>query len=434
MDEMSYAYDEPTVGVEVDRRYRLRREIARGGMGLVFESEHLVTGQRVAVKVLSRAYVGQSYAQARLLREARVLGAIQHPNVVLVQDAGTCPKHGPYVALQLIEGRPLDGILLTRQVLPVGQALAMFSQLCSAIGEVHRHGFVHRDLKPSNVLISSTPIGDQVELIDFGVAKILGHADAPEPEKLTSAGEMLGTREYMSPEQLMGKPIDERTDVYGAAAVLYECLVGDVPYSGPITAIITQMLSQVKPAAPSARRPEIPEALSSAVLRGLDIEPANRFRDIRAFRDACVDAARGVPLLQLLDLRAAEPAPEALADRREKTPTVSARPRGRQFARAPYVAPARVVLQDGTHADGRTEDLSEGGVLFVTQRSIPENEPLVLRMPLPTTGRLLETPAVIRWVKVRRNVLAFGLELTALTDEARTAIRDYVSVMTRGRG
>jgi len=424
------SYEDPTVGAEVAGRYRLGREVARGGMGQVFEAEHLVTGQRVAVKVLSRAHAGETYAQARLLREARVLGAIEHPNVVRVQDAGMCAKHGPYVVLQLIAGRPLDGILLTRHVLPVGQAVAMFAQLCGALEEVHGHGFVHRDLKPSNLLISSTPIGDQVKLIDFGVAKILGQPDAPEPEKLTSAGEMLGTREYMSPEQLMGKPIDERADVYGAAAVLYECLVGDVPYSGPITAIITQMLSDVRPTAPSAKRHEIPDALSGAVLKGLEIDPANRFRDVLSFRSACIDAVRGLPLLQLLNLEAAEPTSAALADRREQTPTVVAR--GRQHARAPYVAPARARLTDGTHADGRTEDLSEGGVLFVTQRSIPQDQPLVLRMPLPT-GRLLEAPAVIRWVKVRRNVLAFGLEFTDLTEEARTGIRDYVAVMTRGR-
>lgn len=431
---MTHEYEEPTVGAEIDGRYRFKREIARGGMGLVFEAEHVVTHQRVAVKVLGRASVRQAYAQARLLREASVLGAIRHPNVVRVQDAGTCPAHGPYVAMELIEGRPLDGILLTRRILPVDQALAMVAQLCGAIAEVHQHGFIHRDLKPSNVLISSTPIGDQVELIDFGVAKILGHADAPEPEKLTTAGEMLGTREYMSPEQLMGKPIDERTDVYGAAAVLYECLVGDVPYAGPITAIITQMLSRVKPGAPSARRPEVPEELSVAVLRALEIEPADRFHDILSFRSACLAAVRGLPVLQLLDLATPEPSPEALAERREDSATISARPRGRQHTRAPYVAPARVVLPDGTHADGRIEDLSEGGVLFVTQRSLPQNQVLTLRMPLPANGRLLETPGVIRWVKVRRNVLAFGIELTALTEDAKTAFREYVTVMTRGRG
>lgn len=424
-------YEEAKLGSQIDRRYRLFREIARGGMGLVFEAEHLVTGQRVAVKVLARAHLGRGGAAKRLLREARILGSLRHPNVVLVQDAGTCPTHGPYLAMELIEGRPLDGILLTRATLPVGQAVAMALQLCSALEEVHRRGVVHRDLKPANILISHTAIGDQVELLDFGVSKPIGELDAVEQEKLTQMGEMLGTREYMAPEQLMNGVIDPRTDVYGASAVLYECLCGDVPYGGPLTTIITEMLKKTRPAPLRARRAEIPAELEQVVAKGLELDPANRWPTVRALARAS-EAALGQPLprLELLELRGGGD-PEPQKARRETSPTMDERSaRRRQHVRAPYVAPARIVLADGTHLDGRTEDLSEGGVLVVTQRTVPRDQPVKVRMPLPGIGKVVEIPAILRWIKERRNVFAVGLEFDVLAADVRAAIQAYVQLMS----
>ena len=422
---------EAKVGAEVDGRYRVRREIARGGMGLVFEAEHITTGQRVALKVLSAAHLGRGPGAKRLLREARILGALRHPNVVRVQDAGTCALHGPYLALELIDGRPLDGILLTRTRLPIAQAVALGAQLASALDHVHRSGFVHRDLKPANILVAHTPIGDQLELLDFGVAKVASRDDDPDAEKLTQMGEMLGTREYMAPEQLMSGTIDARTDVYGAAAVLYECLGGEVPYSGHVSAIITQMLRKVRPAALRARRAEIPPSLESEVMKGLELDAADRSPSNAAFARACVDALDGaVPQLSLLDLQpdsGVVSIPGELAPK----PTMAARaPARRQHTRAPYVAPVRVLLPEGIHVDGRTEDLSEGGTLVVTKNAVPTDRTVSVRLPLPGDGRVVEITGVVRWSRERRNVFASGLEFVGLTDDARNAVRTYVSMMS----
>lgn len=424
-------WDEAKLGATIDRRYRLRREIARGGVGMVFEAEHLTTGQRVAVKTLGSAHLGRGPGEKRLLREARILGALRHPNVVRVQDAGVCELHGPYIALELVEGRPLDGVLLTRGALPIGQAVALTVQLASALEQVHRSGFVHRDLKPGNIIIAHTPIGDQVELLDFGVAKVPTAPDDPELDKLTQMGELLGTREYMSPEQLMSGAVDHRTDVYGAAAVLYECLGGDVPYSGQVTAIITQMLRKVPPAPLRARRPEIPSELEAAVMKGLSLDPDARWPSVSAFARACVDAVgRHVPELSLLEVQADAAAPSQAPVDEDKTTLPLRPPARRQHARAPYVAPVRVRVADGGHVDGRTEDLSEGGALVVTRVAIPTDRPVSIRLPLPGDGRVVEITGIVRWSKERRDVYASGLEFVGLGDDAKNAVRSYVAMMT----
>lgn len=421
---------EAKVGAEVDRRYRVRREIARGGMGLVFEAEHVTTGQRVALKLLASVHLGRGPGEKRLLREARILGALRHPNIVRVQDAGVCDLHGPYVALELVDGRPLDGVLLTRSTLPVGQAVALIGQLASALEAVHRGGFVHRDLKPGNLLIAHTPLGDQVELLDFGVAKVADRPDDPELEKLTQMGEMLGTREYMAPEQLMGGAVDARTDVYGAAAVLYECLGGDVPYTGEVTAIIAQMLRKTRPAPLRARRNAIPHDLETVVMKGLELEPGDRWLSIASFARACAEAlGEPVPALSLLEVQ--PDATHAAAPVSEAKATLPLRaPARRLHARVPYVAPVRVLVPDGRHVDGRTEDLSEGGALVVSVHAVPTDRTLTVRLPLPGYGRVVEITGIVRWSKQRRNLFASGLEFVGLDDDAKRAVREYVAMMT----
>jgi len=221
---MTGRFEEAQVGDVLDGRYTLRRQIARGGQGAVLEGEHRVTQARVAVKTLIRPALEMAEAHARLILEARILGAVRHPGLVAIHDAGTCEKHGPYLVLEMIEGRPLDGILLTRRKLPVGQAVAIARQLCDALSEVHHHGIVHRDVKPANLLIEATRGSDRVQLIDFGIATMgAGERPAEASSKLTKAGEILGTIEYMAPEQLMTTgPVDGRADVYAVGVVLYE--------------------------------------------------------------------------------------------------------------------------------------------------------------------------------------------------------------------
>lgn len=415
----------------VDRRYVIRREIARGGMGCVFEAEHLVTRGKVALKTLARPALDNPAAHARLLREARVLGRIRHPNVILVQDAGACPEHGPFVALEMIDGRPLDGVLLSRRTLPVPQAVAVVVQLCQALAAVHQFGIVHRDLKPSNLLIAHSPLGDRLELIDFGVAKMGADEDVQET-KLTRSGELLGTVEYMSPEQITGRGVvDERTDIYAAGIVLYECLTGEVPFSGSPTAVIANLVSGARPPGIRERRGDVPLALEAVARKALEIDRERRFTSARELAEACLDAiASQVAPLELLEARDDRDMRESptQAPRAPSLPLDSPQ-RRRQFVRAPYVTPVRVILPNGT-CDGRTEDISEGGVLVIAEAECGSNEKVKVRLPLPATGRVVTIEAIARWVKTNRAQRALGLEFTDASDDVKKEIRAYAALMT----
>jgi len=424
----------------VDRRYLVRREIARGGMACVFEAEHVVTHAKVALKTLIRELIDHPDARVRLLREARVLGAMRHPNVVLIQDAGECRKHGPFLALQMIDGRPLDGILVARRRLAIDQAVAIIVQLCSALETVHRNGIVHRDVKPSNLLISRGSTGDQgVELIDFGIATAGNEPPDAATPKLTKMGELLGTVEYMSPEQIMeSAPIDARTDVYAAGVVLYECLTGEVPFGGGPTVVITSFLQGLRPPSLRNQRSEVPAKLESALSKALEIDPNKRFASAREFAAACSEALdAAVPAIDLLDVhndKESAPAPLKVSQQAAAAPpppAVTANPqRRRQFVRAPYVTPIRIVLGDNQVCDGRSEDISEGGVLIVADTGVAANQRVKLRLPLPSSGKVVLLEATTKWFKTSRTQRAVGLEFVNAPEDVRAEIRAYAALMT----
>jgi serine/threonine protein kinase len=418
------------VGSVLDRRYTLRREIARGGHGVVFEAEHQVTRARVAIKTLAHAAALLPAAQQRLFREARVLGGLRHPNLITVHDAGTCPSFGPYVVLEMIEGRPLDGILLTRRDMPIAQAVALLAQLCEALDEAHRHGVIHRDLKPSNLLITSGGSGDQLKLIDFGIAKVSSEHEVVATDKLTKAGELLGTVEYMAPEQIMStSPVDARSDVYAAGVVLYECITGEVPYSGAPTTVITQMITGARPLALRSRHGDMPPQLEQAVKKALEIHPDKRFASVAELARACRAALpAALPVLDLLDARNPAAVGEAPSIPALATAPANVNHR-RQYVRAPYITPVRVFV-GGSSTDGRTEDLSEGGVLMVTEGAVPDGQRVKLRLPLPVSGRVVELEATTKWIKTGRINRAIGAEFINAPEDVRAEIRSYVVLMT----
>lgn len=431
--EQESRYREANVDGVLDDRYKLRREIARGGHGAVFEAEHLVTRGRVAIKTLLRPALDLPAARARLIRETQILAALRHPNVIALHDAGICQTHGPYAVLELVEGRPLDGILVTRQSLSVGQTVAIVIQLCNALTAVHRHGIVHRDVKSSNLLIAAGASCDQVALIDFGIAK-LGSVEEMESDKLTKAGELLGTVEYMAPEQIMGSgPVDARSDVYSVGVIIYECLTGEVPYGGAVTSVIANMLAGTQPPAIRSRRRDVPPALEVVVKRARELEPGKRFVTTAELADACLAAyGNEVPVLDLLDIRRDQEPTTLDTPLRADPGAMPLSPLAnhrRQYVRAPYVAPVRVLMTQGT-TDGRTEDLSEGGVLIITETACVDGERVRLRLPLPMTGRVVEVQAIARWTKTKRQQRAVGAEFVDIAEDVRAEVRAYVALMT----
>src|SRR5580704_1009746 len=237
-------------------------------MGLVFESRHKFTRRVVALKLLPEELRDKDEARGRLLREAHALTAVRHPGFVEALDAGVCLRFGPYLVLEMLDGRTLDGILAARRRLSIEDVVQIGRQVCDAVAHANSRGVVHRDLKPSNFFIARNEIGEEtVKLIDLGVAAVAEEQLQQLDRKLTHAHEVLGTPEYMAPEQLWGREIDARTDVYAIGMSLYECLTGEVPYLGTYPEVLVQVSNAVGPPSVRKKRPDITPAL------GLVLEP-----------------------------------------------------------------------------------------------------------------------------------------------------------------
>jgi len=411
-------------------RYVRRREIARGGTGVILEAEHVVTGRKVALKELLPPHDQDPQHRARLLREARALTLARHPSIVDVLDAGVDDAGRPFLALEMLEGRPLDAVLTTRRVLPVDQVVALGTRLCDALTAVHGVGVLHRDIKPGNLFLVPDGEGhEHLKVVDFGIARVPGEdADgsvAPAP-KLTAHNAILGTPDYMAPEQMFDHAqVDERADVFAAAVCLYECLTGEVPYPSTYPQVLGRPLA--KPPLANARRAEVPVPLAAAVASGMTPDLRRRPPTASAFRDA-LTAAWGdgaVPALALLGGDAASRGLEA--DR----PTQQGPAPERVHPRAPYVTPVRIRRADGTTLDGRSVDISEGGLLVMTDStSLDCGEDAAVKFSPPELA-VVEVPVKTRWVRDGRGRRAVGLAFLALPEGARQAIARYVDVVQR---
>lgn len=423
------AQQSAAVGSIVDARYTLLREIACGGGGVVFEAEHVHTRRVLAVKVLTERNLSNDAARRRLLREAHALASVHHPNVVDVLDAGECTESGPFVALEMLEGRGLDGILASRSQLPLRDTAVIVGETLDALAFAHAKGVIHRDLKPSNIFISKSPLGhEQVKLLDFGIAQ-LDQADTPDEAKITKHGELLGTLEYMAPEQLLAEAnLDLRCDLYAICVTLYECLTGQIPVTGDYTAVVLWALQGKKPERASRYRKDLPEGFDALLERGLSKEREGRFQsadELKLALEALLKRPAGHSTL--LAGKGAELRREVEAP--PNAPTVAtAMPR--RYPRAPYITPVRMVRGVGAAIDGRSEDLSEGGLLVLADSGCDEAEVVHVRFALPISGVIVTVKAQTRWIRNARHARATGLEFIDLAPDAREAIVRYVSLMS----
>jgi serine/threonine protein kinase len=439
---------EALVGETVDTRYELKRLIARGGMGLVFEAHHRFTRRSVALKLLAPEQRDQKETRRRLLREAHALTAVRHPGFVEVLDAGVCGQHGPYVVLEMLDGRTLDGILAARRRLSIADTVQVGRRVCLAVAHAHAHGVVHRDLKPSNIFVSRNEIGEEtVKLIDLGVAAVAEEQLEQLDRKLTKVHEVLGTPEYMAPEQLWGQPIDARTDVYAIGMTLYECLTGDVPYSGSYPDVLVQVSNAAGPPEVRAKRADIPPALAIVIENALEKDVTARFQSAAELGRALV-AASGLELgpSALLSLSAdeelaadesEEPArtiqlvrrkEAADGDRASKVHPSPASHR-RQHVRAPYVTPVRLLSATGSEIHARSEEISEEGMLVLTPLSFPLGAPLRLQFASPVTGEMIQMDGSVRWTREARGRSAMGVEFVNPPPVLRRVVADYIAML-----
>jgi serine/threonine protein kinase len=434
---------EPLAGETVDTRYELRRLIARGGMGLVYEAHHKFTRRAVALKLLPSELRFTKESRSRLLREAHALTAVRHPGFVEVLDAGVCGEHGPYVVLEMLEGRTLDGILASRRQLSVEDVVQIGRQVCAAVGHAHARGIVHRDLKPGNVFLARNEIGEEAaKIIDLGVAAIADEQLAARDHKLTTAREVLGTPEYMAPEQLMGRPVDARTDVYAIGMTLFECLTGEVPYTGSYPEVLLQVSKATETPSVRDRRAGVPAPLALVIESALEKDAGARFQSAAELGRALV-AASGLPPARskLLSLSAFDEEPERAISlvKKKKSPRteegqptsgpVSERaPLRRHFDRGPYVTPVSLTSPNGT-MQARSEEISEEGMLVLAPAALPLGAPVTLSFATPTTGEIVTVAASVRWLREGRGKNAIGVEFKEVPESLRHAVAEYIAML-----
>ena len=267
--------------------YVLKKELASGGGGTVYEAQHRILLRRAAVKVLRRQLASSPQMVARFLQEARAVNMIKHPSIVDIFEFDDLPDGRPFYVMELLEGIDLRSILNERGRFPPAEVLEILEPVCSALQAAHDLGIVHRDLKASNIFIANQDGKRTVKLLDFGIAKLL-HPDAGEGG-LTVVGTRLGTSYTMAPEQIRGDGVDARTDIYALGVVLFHLLTGQYPFRAETMTEIERQHLEAPPPRPSQVAP-VPPALDAVVLRCMEKTAERRFQTVKAF----IEALRGV--------------------------------------------------------------------------------------------------------------------------------------------
>jgi serine/threonine-protein kinase len=286
----------------------VERLLGEGGMGAVYEVEHLITRHRRALKVMHSKLATNAETIARFIREAGVAGTLRTPYVVETFDAGQLDDGSPYVLMELLEGRPLSALFEAPTPLSAGRLVGLICQVLEGLAVAHRAGIVHRDIKPDNVFVGNDDRGlERVRILDFGISKFTqGQPDYQ--GTLTTEGAMMGTPYYMSPEQALGvKDIDARSDLYSVGVMLYEGLARKRPYEGQTLAALVLKIHHGDHEPIRDLVPGLPKGLGDAVERALSVEPARRFASAEEMLAALVSHSDSQFVTSLQTLRNAAP-------------------------------------------------------------------------------------------------------------------------------
>jgi serine/threonine-protein kinase len=268
-----------------DGRYRILRKLGTGGMANVYLAEDEDLGRRVAIKILNDRYASDEAFTERFRREAKSAAALSHPNIVSIYDRGQADGR-PYIAMEVIEGKSLKEVIVGSGPLPISQAVAYAKQILSATRFAHRHGIIHRDIKPHNILLGHE---DRLKVTDFGIAR-------SGASQMTEVGSIMGTAQYLSPEQARGAPVTAASDLYSVGIVLYEMLTGKTPFNGETPIEIAMKHVNEPPKAPSEHRPDIPPELDQVVLRALSKDIHERYGSAEEFSADLDRVEAGLPV------------------------------------------------------------------------------------------------------------------------------------------
>lgn len=254
----------------LEDRYQVLRELGRGGMGIVFQAYDRKLNEQVAIKILSPILSTNSDALERLQREVSAARKITHSNVIRIHDIAEA-KGLHYVSMEYFEGSSLKDYIRREGIPSQMQAGTIALQICEGLEAAHRQGIIHRDLKSQNIIINAL---HQIKIIDFGLART-AHLDG-----MTATGLIMGTPEYMSPEQVSGKKVDERSDVYSVGIILYELFTGNVPFTGESAIAVGFKQLKENPTVPTQANPQITPGIEKVILKALQKDPLQRYRSV----------------------------------------------------------------------------------------------------------------------------------------------------------
>ncbi len=399
----------------LDGRYKLRREIHKSRRCTVFQAQHRFTQRIVAVKQLHKSLATRSEERDALFGEARLLSEIRHACVPEVLDAGEADDDGvctPYLVMEMIEGRSLAGLLAARGRLETPAAVALAQALAATLRAVHASGVVHLDVSPRNIMLPTGRADRQLET--RGAPIKLMDFDEAVRGLVSDAAVRAGDDDYRAPEQLAGEATDERVDVFSLGVIVYECLAGNLPYSGDGASRFAAPAPSLVGAADG-----ITAALDETVRRAIAPDRSARQRDMDMLLGELAQASRA--------------SPESAPPRPVSAPPLSAPTKRRQHPRAAYLTPVRVLREDGSSIDSSSEDISVGGMLLLGPELDSDAERVEVRFALPISGRIVTLGATTRWrSRARDGAGATGLQFAELDEASRDEIAKYVDYFADG--
>ncbi len=306
--------EDANIGRILQGKYELLRVIGTGGMGAVYEAQHLLIKRRLAVKLLHQEYAKQEWTMQRFKQEAIAATSIGHDHIVDITDMGITRQGEIFIVMEYLDGIDLAALLRREQRLSIQRSCHIVIQILSALEAAHSKGIIHRDLKPANIfLIESSHSEDYVKLVDFGISKM--KQKKTEDHILTRTGELLGTPSFMSPEQAVGKvDITPHADIFSVGVILYNLLTGELPFTGAALTIVLMKIMNDEPTDIAELRPETPPDLIAAVKKALAKTPEDRFKDAAAFRRALLPFSPETPSLTGLKSTHAQVRLSALAE------------------------------------------------------------------------------------------------------------------------
>jgi serine/threonine protein kinase len=413
--------------------FRLVRKLGGGGMGTVYLGEHTLIGSKVAVKFLHDHFASNEALVQRFLAEARAVNLIGHENIINIFDMNVLPPRRHYLVMEYLEGSPLSSMTGSPQ--PPEVVVPILTQVCDALQAAHVNGVVHRDLKPENIfLVRHDRTPHFVKVLDFGIAKLF---DGSTPSGQTSLGTIIGTPEYMAPEQWSGKVSDGRTDLYALGIIAYELLTGRTPFAkGGLGSLLSAHLQEM-PAAPREVNPLVPAALSQVVMRAMAKRAEDRFRGAADMRTALEQALAGqappplTPVPQA-PLRPAVPGPVLASSDTlmGSQPTAAPAPTPSKASGAIQAIGVIARLRLTPSAEPvrlACTDLSRAGVFLNTDGALPSLRTrlsLTLELPgrdMPFTGEVVRHVTTAQASQWGMNA-GFAVQFVDLTTEAREAL------------